>query len=84
MFTKQLLKTLFTYEDGNLIWKNPVSNKCKVGTIAGYVRPPQNYRYIGIEKKYYSAHRKFFDDLEKANEWVMKTREELHGEFFKH
>jgi len=159
MITQQLLKTLFVYEDGNLLWKKPLSNVCKVGSIAGFVRPPQNYRYIGIEKKYYSAHRlifmyhhgylpdnvdhkdgnvlnnkienlrpcthsqnlfnskkpssnksgykgvswyesnkkwcakvkvgekahrKFFDDIEMANEWAMKTRNELHGEFVKH
>lgn len=54
------LKNLFFYKEGNLFWKNNVTNRVSAGSIAGYVRSPQNYRYIGIKGSYYSAHRLIF------------------------
>lgn len=57
MITEELLKLLFDYRDGQLYWKVSNSNIVKVGSLAGYNRPPQNYRYVGIEKKYYLVHR---------------------------
>ena len=57
MITQELLKRLFDYKDGQLFWKIKPSNSASVGDLAGYIRPPQNYRYVGIEKKYYLAHR---------------------------
>ena len=53
MITQHQLKNLFNYNNGNLIWKIGQN----AGQIAGYNRPPQMYRYIGIEGKYYLAHR---------------------------
>jgi len=53
MITQDKIEKLFVYDEGELIWKiGP-----KKGLVAGYVRPPQNYRYIGINGKYHSAHR---------------------------
>ena len=57
VITQELLKCLFVYENGHLFWRIKPSNSASIGDLAGYIRPPQNYRYVGINKKYYLAHR---------------------------
>jgi hypothetical protein len=57
VITQELLKQLFDYQNGVLVWKVSTSNSVSVGDLAGYIRPPQNYRYIGIKGKYYLLHR---------------------------
>lgn len=56
ILTQDFIKELFEYRDGSLIWKK----KKNKGKIAGYLRPPLYYRYIGINGKYYLAHRLIF------------------------
>ncbi len=53
MITQEKLKDLFNYDNGNLIWKNGP----KSGLVVGYTRLPQNYRYIGLNSRYYLVHR---------------------------
>ena len=60
LIDQQTVINLFKYEDGNLYWKNSVGSRIKSGKIAGSIRPPQNYRYVGINKKYYGIHRLIF------------------------
>lgn len=58
--TKEQLHQLFEYKDGHLYYKliNKHSTK-KVGDKAGYVNN-SGYVSIGIQKKYYLAHRLIF------------------------
>ena len=53
--TQDYLRHLFDYDGKNLIWKVP-RQKINIGDIAGYVSG-NGYRYIGINKKRYLAHR---------------------------
>jgi len=45
-----LLRSIFDYDDGNLIWKNPTNSKIYVGDLAGWIQP-KGYLYI----MYYGA-----------------------------
>lgn len=56
--TQEYLKSIFTYENGNLIWKhNRANNKIKAGTIAGSIDISNGYIHINILGKRYKAHR---------------------------
>ena len=55
---QQLLQETFSYEDGNLIWKQPTGRRISVGQIAG--RVCHEYKSIGFMGKAYMAHRLIF------------------------
>ncbi len=56
MLSQDLLKELFDYKGGNLIWKVSIGKRAKVGNIVGSIN---NYGYIvtTINKKSYLVHR---------------------------
>jgi hypothetical protein len=54
--TRELLHDRFTYKDGKLLWKTPISNKGVIGEEAGCVATI-GYRLIGINGKRIWAHR---------------------------
>ena len=58
--TRKELNALFKYDgdSGNLIYKKS-RGRVKKGSIAGYMND-EGYRKVGINKKYYSAHRIIF------------------------
>jgi len=60
--TQELVKYLFDYKDGVLYWKNPQTNKNKVGSIAGYINKKEfrSRVMIGIGYKRYIASRLIF------------------------
>ncbi len=55
---QKLLQDTFSYEDGNLFWKQPTGRRISVGQIAG--RDSNGYRMIGLFGKGYMAHRLIF------------------------
>ena len=55
-FSKEQLHLLFSYENGNLIWKHDRNNKVKRGDRAGTLTSI-GYNRITIEKEHYCAHR---------------------------
>jgi len=55
---QKLLQETFSYEDGNLIWKQPTGRRISVGQIAG--RSNNAYKAIGFMGKEYMAHRLVF------------------------
>ena len=56
MLTQKLVKELFDYDDGNLIWKVRTSNRVQVGDIAGSLN---NHGYLAtkVDSKLYLNHR---------------------------
>jgi hypothetical protein len=55
---QKLLQEIFSYENGNLIWKQPTGRRISVGQIAG--RDNHGYRMIGLMGKSYLSHRLIF------------------------
>jgi len=55
--TQELLKELFEYRDGLLIWKIDQGVRGKAGTVAGSLRKPTGYFVLGIDNKTYQVHR---------------------------
>ena len=57
--TQDRLKEVLRYDSatGEFFWVVKMSNFVKAGTVAGYCRPPQFYRYIRVDGENYSAHR---------------------------
>lgn len=55
---QKLLQEIFSYKDGNLIWKQQIGRRISVGQIAG--RNTGFYRMIGLMGKNYMAHRLIF------------------------
>lgn len=53
---QELIKELFKYKDGNLIWKKRVANCIRVGQVAGGL-DSRGYTVIRFNGKYYKAHR---------------------------
>ena len=53
---KETIDAAFNYVDGNLIWKKNMSDKVKVGDIAGTLKK-NGYIQIVFNKKSYLAHR---------------------------
>ena len=53
--TQDYLKSIFTYEDGQLIWAKKLSSRVKVGQPAG-TRDNNGYIQIGLKGKIYRAH----------------------------
>lgn len=57
MPSQERLKFLFKYrDDGNLIWKNPLSNRCEAGDIVGYLEK-DGYRRVWIDGEKHYFHR---------------------------
>ena len=54
--TQDELQRMFYYDGYNLIWKVRLSNRTKVGNIAGYINTI-GYNTIRINKRLYHAHR---------------------------
>lgn len=54
--TKEIIKDLFLYEKGNLIWKNTSTNRVKVGDIVG-TKTKDGYLQTKINGKFYRVHR---------------------------
>jgi hypothetical protein len=57
--SKDLLKELFDYRNGDLYWKVLNSNRIKIGDLAGSVNK-DGYRRIGINGGLYLSHRLIF------------------------
>lgn len=55
--TQEYLKSILTYRDGMLYWKERLSSKGVVGKIAGSDVKSRHYRKIGINGKRYFTHR---------------------------
>lgn len=56
MVTKELLQELFSYDNGNLYWKNVKSKKVKTGQKVGST-DRHGYMRTSIKNKIYSIHR---------------------------
>lgn len=56
MVTKELLQELFSYDNGNLYWKNVKSKKVKTGQKVGSI-DRHGYMRTSIKKKIYLIHR---------------------------
>jgi hypothetical protein len=55
--TQDKLKDLFDYDNGKLIWKNPIKTLCHLtGTVAGTIHK-SGYRQIRLDGVGYPAHR---------------------------
>jgi hypothetical protein len=87
MISKKQLNELFLYEDGVLYWKNPKSNRLKIGDKAGAIAPDKRER-ICLKGKLVLTHRvifafhhcywpKYVDhiDCNKANNKIENLRE---------
>ena len=58
MITQEYLKELFEYDGESLIWKvKKAHSSIKVGSVAGSASKSHGYWRIGIDGKYYLAHR---------------------------
>lgn len=55
--TQEYLKSILTYRDGMLYWKERLSNKGAIGKIAGSDVKSKHYRKIGINGTRYLTHR---------------------------
>jgi hypothetical protein len=53
ILTQDYLKSIFSYEDGNLYWKITKGNNAKAGKLAGCIK---RYRLIRLNDKIYGAH----------------------------
>ena len=53
--TQDYLKSIFTYEDGQLVWAKKLSARINVGQPAG-TRDRAGYIQIGLRGKIYRAH----------------------------
>ena len=56
MVNKEQLQEIFSYDNGNLYWKNIKSKKVKTGQRVGYVGT-QGYMCVQVLRKTYSLHR---------------------------
>ena len=59
IITQEYLKTIFEYKDGELYWKNILSNRKKIGDKAGSLSST-GYKVTFINKKSYKNHRLIF------------------------
>jgi hypothetical protein len=57
--TQEEVKELFEYKDGQLFWKNPKSNRCKHGQLAGSIGK-RGYWRVCINYKQHYQHRLIF------------------------
>ena len=55
MLTQSRLKELFSYKDGDLVWKVRKANRLKIGDVAG-TDTPSGYRVLALDGKIYYAH----------------------------
>jgi hypothetical protein len=91
MVNKELLHSLFVYNDGKLYWKVNRGRK-KAGDIAGNINS-RGYMVVGINKKVYSLHRIIFmmhhdylpvevdhKDTDKLNNKIENLRAATHGQ----
>lgn len=54
---QSLLRKLFSYDDGQLIWRVSPSRCVKAGQRAGYHHKLSGYRNLMVQKKHYAEHR---------------------------
>jgi hypothetical protein len=54
--TKELVRDLFLYKNGVLIWKKPLTNRVKIGDIVG-TKTKDGYIQTKIAGKFYRVHR---------------------------
>ncbi len=59
MLTQDIVRSMFDYANGQLIWKINKSDKIKAGSFAGSINA-SGYVNVGIDKKLYCAHRIIF------------------------
>jgi hypothetical protein len=55
MITQEYLKSLFSYNGSDLVWKQ-TRGMAKTGSVAGTINS-RGYRHIRIDNKFYQAHR---------------------------
>ena len=57
--TKEELKEIFNYVDGELVYKKDMGrgSKAKKGTKAGYISPLDRYKQVTVYKRKYKLHR---------------------------
>lgn len=58
--SKERLRFLFTYHDGNLLWRNPTSNRVKIGEVAGCLTT-NNYYLLSYDNNKRMLHRVIWD-----------------------
>ena len=58
MINQELLKNIFDYKNGNLIWLKPTSFRKKINSVAGTIN--KKCVVIGLFNKNYMAHRLIF------------------------
>ena len=54
---QSLLRELFSYDDGKLIWRVSLSKRVKPGDHAGYCHKRNSYRELMVQRKRYAEHR---------------------------
>ena len=63
MVTQALLKELFDYKDGKLVWKVQKAKRIKIGSVAGWANRDlhgQQYMNVELDGKSYKVHRLVF------------------------
>jgi hypothetical protein len=59
--SQELVQHLFSYEEGKLIWKNPVkASRAKAGARAGTFSNSTGYRQVSVNSRTYLEHRIIF------------------------
>jgi hypothetical protein len=60
MLTKEYIQSLFTYDDGRLLWRVSRSRRVKLGQEAGYARKDTGRRVVNVDNRLHYAHRLIF------------------------
>lgn len=58
--SQEYLNSIFEYRDGDLYWKNPTSNKIKIGSKAGSLANGESHKRVRLNRKNYLLHRIIF------------------------
>jgi len=90
--TREYLKSVLSYDDGSLFWKNPQSNRVKAGERAGTYVKTIGYRRVYVKGVPYLEHRLIYMyhhgylptyldhiDMNKLNNRIDNLRETNHS-----